>query len=541
MKFLFRNPLPKLIKALSHKERLVFYIFLGIFIISSLTYGAWLIKTKTYVVPAAGGTYREGVVGQPAFINPILPTGASTETDRLLSRLIFANLTEMAETIKHSADGKTWNVRLKDNIRWHDGAKLTADDVVFTVDIIHNPEVRSWLQGSFEGVTATRVSELEVEFTLENGYAFFEQDHLASLRPIPKHIFADIPPINFTRSSFGLAPVGSGLYKAVSHEKDSRGYIETFEMEANKDYFDRPAYIEHLVFNFFKKEPDLVSAYNLGQIDGFGLSTAEGLSERPILIRHQPHYLTSSRYYAVFINQNIAPTVLSERSTRAALSASVNRDDLINSVLGGEGRPLFGPTDQTPDPAANFDASPLNGLALRMVVPDEPFLVRTAEEIQKDWEFLGVNTEVIVRSLRDIQEDILRNTSYEMLLFGNIVKEGGDLFAFWHSSKRFFPDQNLALYQDSKVDSLLETYRRTFDTETRAALLQEISNRIANDFPAIFLYSPNYVYITAPSLGGFDDNKIINTSDDRFADVANWFVKSRHSFRAPIVAEPTSE
>jgi peptide/nickel transport system substrate-binding protein len=540
MKFLFRNPIPKLIKALSKKERLVFFISLVVLIGSSLAYGAIFIKTKTYVIPSAGGTYREGVVGQPAFINPILPAGASTETDRLLSRLIFASLADMAETIKHSDDGKTWNVRLKDNIRWHDGEKVTADDVVFTVDIIKNPELRSWLQGSFDGVTVARVSELEVEFILQNSYAFFEQDHLASLRPIPKHIFADIPPINFTRSPFGLAPIGSGLYKATSHDM-KEGYVETFSMESNRDYFDRPAYIDKLIFKFFKEEPDLVSAYNLGQIDGFGLSTAEGLSERPILIRHKPRYLASSRYYAIFINQNIAPTALGDQTVRGALSVGVNRNELISSVLGGKGVPFYGPTSQSTKPTTSLNTGSLNTLNLRMVVPDEPFLVKTAEEIKTDWEFLGVKTELIIRSLRDVQQDILPNANYEMILFGNIVKENNDLFAFWHSSKKSFPDQNLALYQDSKVDSLLETYRKTFNEETRSALLQEISSRIANDFPAIFLYSPDYTYITTPGLGGFDDNKIINTSDDRFADVANWFVKSRHSLRAPIVAEEGSE
>ena len=540
MKFLFRNPIPKLVKTLSEKERLVFYISLVIFVGSSLAYGALFAKTETSVVPSAGGTYREGMVGQPAFVNPILPAGASTETDRLLSRLVFASLADMAETIKHSEDGRMWNVRLRDDIRWHDGEKLTADDVVFTVDIIQNPELRSWLQGSFEGVTVTRVSELEVEFTLQNSYAFFEQDHLASLRPIPKHIFTDIPAMNFTRSSFGLAPVGSGLYKVASYDM-KEGYIESFSLESNKDYFDRPAYIDNLVFKFFKKEPDLVSAYNLGQIDGFGLSTAEGLSERPILIRHQLHYLTSSRYYAVFINQNIAPDALGDRIVRGALSVGVNRNELISSVLNGRGTPFFGPTNQSPEPTANFNADSLNELALKMVVPDEPFLVKTAEEIKNDWEFLGVKTELIVRSLRDVQQDILPNANYEMILLGNIVKENNDLFAFWHSSKKSFPDQNLALYQDSKVDSLLETYRKTFSEKTRSALLQEISSRITNDFPAIFLYSPDYAYITTPGLGGFDDREVINTSDDRFADIANWFVKSRRSFRAPVIVEESPE
>ncbi|PIR98253.1 MAG: hypothetical protein COT89_00910 [Candidatus Colwellbacteria bacterium CG10_big_fil_rev_8_21_14_0_10_42_22] len=537
MKIFFKNPLPKIVKVLSKRERFVFYLSAILLVASSITYGSYIIKTHAYVIPAHGGTYREGIVGQPAFINPILPTGASTETDRTLSRLIFASLAEMAETIKHSDDGKTWNVRLKEGIFWHDGEKVTADDVVYTIDIIHNPEIRSWLQGSFNGVTATRVSELEVQFDLQNGYAFFEEDHLSSLRPIPKHIFVDIPVINFTRSSFGLAPIGSGPYKAVSHEKDSRGFIESFTLKVNKEYFKGAPYIDRLVFKFYKKDSELISGYNLGKIDGFGLSTVEPLSERPIIIRHQVHPITSSRYYAIFINQNLAPNALSERSVRGALSTSIDRENIIKDILDGRGEPFFGPTKQSPKPTTNFSTESLEGLNLKIIVPDEAFLVSTAEEVKKDWELLGVKVELITRSIRDIQEDVLRNTDYEMILFGNIIKESNDLFAFWHSSKKFFPDQNLALYDNDEVDNLLETYRKTFSIETRNRVLKEISNEIASDIPAIFLYSPDYVYVSTPTLGGFDNERRINTIDDRFSNITDWFVKSKRSLRKPIVNE----
>ena len=133
MKTPSRNFFLKALYALSKQERLVLLCAVIIFAISSLTYGVLVYKTKTYAIPTQGGTYREGILQQPSFVNPIIPT---TETDRAISRLIFSSLEEMAESIKQSADGKTWNVRLYDNILWHDGDKVTADDVVFTVDTI---------------------------------------------------------------------------------------------------------------------------------------------------------------------------------------------------------------------------------------------------------------------------------------------------------------------------------------------------------------------------------------------------------------------
>lgn len=531
MKAYSGNLFLKALHALNQRERLVLYGALAVFVISSLTYAGLIYRTRTYAVPAEGGAYREGIVGQPSFINPVIPT---TETDRVMARLMFASLEDMAENIKRSDDGKTWNVRLRDNIFWHDGNKVTADDIVFTVDVIHNPDSRSPLRESFDGVGVSRVSELEAQFALQNPYAFFKEDHLRSLRPIPKHLFADLPVTNYQLTPYGLSPVGSGPYRVVSHKKDARGFIEAFELRANEQYFTHRPYIDRFTFKFFRKDSELVGAYNLGRIDGFGLPSAEPLKERPIIIRHSAHYLSSSRYYAVFINQSLAPDKLGELDVRRALSGAVGRNELVGRIFDGHAIPFFGPTSLSRDSLSSYDPVALKDLELNIVVPDEPFLVKTAGEIKVDWEVLGAKVNLVVRSLRDIREDILRNTNYEMILFGNIVKEGNDLFAFWHSSKRFFPDQNLALYQDSGTDALLEEYRRTFDTSARAGLLGQISNRISAEVPAVFLYSPDYVFITTPNLRGIDDGRIINTSDDRFADVAEWFVKSRRTLRAPI-------
>ncbi|MEX2054073.1 MAG: ABC transporter substrate-binding protein [Candidatus Colwellbacteria bacterium] len=526
----FKNLPLKIFKALSKRERIILYGALAIFLVSGVTYSALIYKTATYVVPTEGGAYREGVVGQPSFINPLIPI---TETDRVMSRLIFASLEDMSDIIKRSDDGMTWNVRIKDNIFWHDGREVTADDIVFSVDVIRNPDSRSPLRGSFEGVEVARVSELEMAFTLQSPYAFFQEDHLRSLRPIPKHIFEDLPVSNYQLTPYGLSPVGSGPFVVQSHNKDARGFITEFNLKANDAYFTRRPYISDFSFKFFRKDSELISSYNLGQIDGFGLSTAEPLAERPIIIRHQAHYLSSSRYYAIFINQSVADATLSELGVRRTLAGAVNRNDIIEKVFAGHATPFFGPTALTTNPTTSFDSETIKELEFDLVVPDEPFLVKTAEEIKVDWEILGAKVNLTVRSLRDIREDILRNTSYDMILFGNIVKEGNDLFSFWHSSKRFFPDQNLALYQDTETDALLEQYRRTFDGGARLSLLERISNRIAGNVPAVFLYSPDYIYISAPSLGGINDARTINTSDDRFANITDWFVKSRRTLTPP--------
>jgi len=519
----------QLVKALTKHERFVLISAIVVLITSGFTYGSLLLQTKTHLVAAEGGEFIEGVVGQPVFINPIIPT---TEVDRDIARIVFSSVGEVADSVKRSEDGKTWNVRIKENIFWHDGERLTADDIIFTLEIIQDPDSRSPLHASFQGVAAERVSELEVRFALQNTYVFFESDHLSNLRIIPKHIFNEIPVQNMKLSSFGLNPIGSGPFEVDSFEKNSDGIITSLRLTANEDYFEGRPNINTFVFKFHKNQDELIRAYNLGQIDGFSMGTSEPFSENNIFIRHDTHYLESPRYYAVFINQSLAPEELSDTETRKTLSATVDRERIVNEVFGGNAALMYGPTTISEKPAQEFDPTLLEGLNINLTVPDEEFLVKTANILKENWDGRGATTNISTLPLKSIQENVLKNSDYEFILFGNITKANQDLFAFWHSSRRFYPDQNLALYQDDSVDALLESFRKTFDEDERFEVLTAISNTIANDAPAVFLYSPKYVYTTAPRLGGFNESTIINTSDDRFNDVSLWHVKTKRAFGA---------
>ena len=388
-------------------------------------------------------------------------------------------------------------------------------------------------ENSFQGVTAERISELEVQFVLQNPYAFFDSDHLENLRIIPKHIFNDIPVQNMKLSSFGLNPIGSGPYIIDSFEKNSDGIITSLRLKYNKNYFPGRPHINTVVFKFYKNDEELIKAYNLGQIDGFGLSTSEPLTENSVNIRNVKHVLNSPRYYAAFINQSLAPEAIKDVEVRKALSGTVDRERIVRDVFQGDATPLFGPTILSQDPAEDYDPALLEGLELNLTVPDEPLLVQTANILKENWESHGAKVNVLIFSLKTIQESILRNSDYEILLFGNITKENQDLFAFWHSSRRFYPDQNLALYQNDDVDELLEEYRENFNTEDRKEILAEISDTISGDVPAIFLFTPRYLYISAPRLRGFDDSITINTSDDRFENIDEWYVKTKRVFKKP--------
>lgn len=528
----------KIFLALGKLEKMAVVGAALVFILALSVKTALYINANTKLVAAEGGTFREGIVGQPVFINPIMPT---TNADREMAKIIFGSVSDIIETVKHSENGKTWNVRIKQNVFWHDGEPLTSDDIIFTLATIADREARSPLAKMFEGVSAERISELEVKFMLQSTYVFFEEEHLRNLSVIPKHIFGDLPVQNFKLSIYGLKPVGFGPYKidsVNSYEKDDRGVINAFHLNANENYIGGAPHITNFVFRFYKDEDELISAYNANKIDGLLLGTSHAIQgvtsripeETPLKIRHKEYDVKSSRYYAVFINQALTDKNLKNIKVREAMSKSIDRAAMANDVFGDKALPLYGPTALTASPSPDYSADALQGVKLNITLPEEDFLIKTAGIIKATWEKLGAEVNLIVLPLTTITDKTLKNTDYELLLLGNTLGSSNDLFSFWHSSKRFYPDQNLSLYQRKQADAMLEAYRKSFDEEARQENLKKISDMIAMDYPAVFLYSPDYVYIATPNLAGFVAGEIMNMASDRFRDIEKWYVKTKRVF-----------
>lgn len=514
---------------LSRLEKLIFIGAAILAAISATALAALFIANHTVVVAARGGSLREGLTDQPSFINPIIPL---TSADREISQIVFSSLKDISESIKASDLGRVWTVRLKERVLWHDKEPLTSDDVIFTLNTVLNKDAHSPLYQSFQGVSAERVSQLEIKFTLQAPYAFFAEEHLSKLLVIPKHIFGDLPAQNFRLSIYGLRPVGTGPYEVNSYKQDEKGFINSLHLKANKNYFNGAPNISDLYFQFYKNEQELIGAYNSAEITSFLLSSSAELhnlgdAESVIKVQHRIYDISSSRYYAVFINQALSNKALKDIKARRALSETIDRNALISGIFGSHVKPIYGPTLHAVEPENTGDLSALKDLSLSLTIPDEDFIVKTANILKTQWENAGATVNVISLPLKDLEEKVLKNTDYSMILFGNTTGVSNDLFSFWHSSQRFYPDQNLALYQNKKVDSLLESYRKDFDSDTRSATLKTIGDSIAADYPAIFLYSPDYLYIATPRLHGFDGAMTIGSSADRFQGIEKWYVNTK--------------
>lgn len=125
-----------------------------------MTWGIITYYNKTKAIPKYGGEYIEGIVGQPQHINPVLSLSNNTDDD--LSQLIYSSLmkydstgnltNDVTDSYDLSDDKTLYTFRLKNNVLWHDGEKLTAEDIAFTLSLIVDPSYKSPLRYNWQSV-----------------------------------------------------------------------------------------------------------------------------------------------------------------------------------------------------------------------------------------------------------------------------------------------------------------------------------------------------------------------------------------------------
>lgn len=547
----------QIFKNFSKIERWIFIASASVFVIVSIFFIVAFIRQSTSLKPIAGGEYTEGIIGQPTFINPVLEDNNGSNRD--LIQLTFSGLLDLAESYKIGDDGKTWDIRLKENIFWDDGEKITSDDVIFTIKTIQDPDSHSSSFSMWQEVAPERVSEREIKLTLPEAYAFFEST-LKELKIIPKHIFGSIPVANFRLSDFNLEPIGSGPFKFSSFSKERSGFISEYQLVRNDNYFGQKPFFKKIIFKFYQDEEKLIKAFNSGAVNGFGGIDEKNLSK--INISHQTFEIRMPRYYAVFFNP-YSQDALGDKNVRLALNYATDRKKLIekvfdNRALSVEGPLVLGMNGYAAEVYAqeNFSLDKANSildnagwqmnndgirekninnqikqLEFDLMVPQMSFLTETANFLKEDWSKIGIKLNLIVRPPQEINDEIIKTRNYQMILFGNIFEsaDSPDLYSFWHSSERFYPGLNLALYENKTADDLIQSIRKTLNDSRRQVYLASLQSLIIADQPAVFLFSPLYLYVAKNQLKGFDE-KFIDSASQRFQNVVKWYVKTARVF-----------
>ncbi|MFH1714036.1 MAG: ABC transporter substrate-binding protein [Candidatus Nealsonbacteria bacterium] len=646
----------QLLKILNNKERIAFFIFLAfaVFGLSSLSIDFYLDHTKT--IPTKGGSFTEGALKSPRFINPVY--AATFDSDRDLTELIYAGLMtyngkgeivpELAEKYESLEKGRVFEFYLKENLYWSDGEPLTADDVIFTIKTIQNPSIKSPVRANWLGVKVEKISDLVVRFEMSNPSVVFLENSTQEI--IPEHIWRDISYQNFPLAIYNFNPVGAGPYRLKDISQDSQGNVRSAELTANAFYVNGPPNIENINFKFFDSENDLIKAFNSGEIQALSLSSLNKYKDLKDE-NSSKNYISLPRYFSVFFNPEKSK-VLTEENIRKALNLATDKNDIVNTVLSGQGKTVDSPIlpeiygfdkpeniygfdpekakeilDQEgfetkedgfrektiqKTPAFQFksdlqvgsrgdevtelqkclakypDVYPQgtmsgyfgqqtkqavisfqekykseiltpNGLtsgngkvlgstrtklnelcapsseeilplSFDLFTVSNQELVKVANALKSQWKAIGVKIEIETFDVSTLEQEIIKPRNYEMLLFGEVLGFVPDPFPFWHSTQTKDPGLNLAGYNNQDCDKLLEENRQLLEETGRKDILEEFQNILVKDAPAVFLYSPNYLYLLNNEIKGLD-TEIITDSSKRFSNIKNWYIKTKRVWK----------
>lgn len=552
-----------MISAFSATEKVVFGFLILIAIVSSLTL-AWKVNRSFLVpIPAHGGSFSEGIVGLPRSVNPVL---AFTDVDKDLSNIIYSGLMkyedgklipDLAKEYTISDDGLVYAFTLREDLRFHDGTPLTTNDVEFTIRKIQDGDIKSPRRADWSSVTISKISSTEIHFILKQPYAPFLTNTTIGI--IPEHIWKNLDPDQFVFSNQNIEPIGSGPYKIDKVTKDKDGIPLSYNLSSFNKYHTGKPYISKIDIYFYSNEEEALDAHKGGIVDNIAGISPSKLSDLETTSKNST-VLTSPlpRIFGVFLNQNNSP-VLANKEVRQALDISLNKERIIDEVLHGYGVSMNSPlpfgilnkeeVTQEGDKERAKEILSDKGwiinadgilskktntgsqtLEFSIATTDSPDLKRAAEIIKEEWESIGASVTIKVFEYGDLSQNIIKTRKYDALLFGEVIGKDVDLYAFWHSSQRNSPGLNVAMYVNSKTDSLLEKIRTAFDDEERRNLYEDFEEAVQEDVPAVFLYSPEYAYVISKDINGYDMPSITSPSD-RFYGIDKWYKATDYVWR----------
>lgn len=535
--------------------RALFLFFAILCAVSSVALVYMLNASLLVAAPAHGGSLVEGLLGSPRFINPVL---ALSDADRDLTALTYSGLLratpegsyvpDLAESYTVSEDGRTYTFTLRQGLTFHNGKSVTADDVVFTVQKIQDPALKSPLRANWDGIGVEAQGAHTVVFTLKSAYAPFIKN--LTLGILPKALWAGVSSDEFSFSDLNANPVGSGPYRVAKVLRTASGIPSSYDLEPFSGYALGQPYLS-LTLKFYQNEDSLVDALNSGDVDA-----ASGISPDKLTNAQRETIATTplNRVFAVFFNQNQSE-LLRQKAVRQALNAAIDRQELVQKVLGGYGTPLAGPVPPSALPEATGttpalgleqarailerdgwkvnesgiltkttgkgSSSATQTLSFDLATANVPELRAAAQYLHDVWGQLGVQVNVKVFEAGDLSQNVIRPRRFDALLFGEVIGRELDLFAFWHSSQRNDPGLNVAGYANAAADHVLEELRQTSDTAQRASLYKEFADEITADIPAVFLYTPDFVYSIPKDIQGLDLG-LVESPSDRFLSVTQW-------------------
>jgi peptide/nickel transport system substrate-binding protein len=445
-----------------------------------------------------------------------------------------------------SKDGLQWRIRLRDDVRWHDGEPFTAEDVKFTLELITNPNFRAWRTTGHELVRDIEVvSPTEITWRMEEAFAPY-LSFLTETFIVPKHILEkEADPNN---AAFNQAPVGTGAFKW-----QQRVAGDHIELVANTDYFGEGPYLERLIFKYIPDASVLYTQLQSGDVDLLARSyitpdnyeEARNLPGRVVTLVPMPSVIS--------IYLNLERPQFKDLAVREALYAAIDKEAIIDALYYG-----LPTTTETFMPQLSFYYNPdlpahEYNLDLARQILDEagwtpgPDGIRAKDGVRLSFSnstptddhlrqqvqqflqqtFAEIGVEMNIENLPGavLWGDFWTQSQFDSVVVGSTYLIGADpdVTNRFHSraiAAKGGQGSNNAQYVNPEVDALLEEGTHTFDPEARREIYNRVQELIRADLAFLPLFQNTTVHGHKEGLQGVEPNP--NTRTESW-NAASWY------------------
>ncbi len=514
----------------------------------ALTQAFWYRQSYSVQSYAEGGTYIEATVGNVNSLNPLF---ATTNSERVLSKLMFATLSTidysghvglgLAASITPDETGKVWTVRLKDGLKWSDGEPITLEDILYTVNVAKDATVNTIYSSNFSGVKVELVDDALV-FNLPSSFADFAAT--LNIPILPEHILGEVAPGNLLEHNFSANPVTSGAFTFNASQNLTTTGEKIVYLTANPNYYKGSPMLNSFAVHTYSSTADIVDALSTGEVT----ATAElSALDESLLSSGAVYEKQTTIANGVYAFLNTTSSILSNLSVRQAVRQGIDMQQ-VRSVLDNEQAldyPILSSEIELSDypaiPAYDLEAarntiaaSGLAGQTISLATISTGYFPELANELEIQLEKLGFSVELsIYNPGQEFLINVIRPRNYDILLYEVELGADPDLFAYYHSSQASISGLNLSNYHNTLVDDSILAARSTLNESLRIAKYETFLRQWVNDAPAIGIYQASLNYYFNKNVRSFSEDDRLVYATDRFVDVEYWAVNRSEKNRTP--------
>ena len=506
---------------MSYPTKISIKLFLLMFTLASLlscsNNNSQTIDYKDNYSTEKGGILVNAMIGEPSNLIAMIAGDSASST---IAGNIFNSLIKYDEKLNHapelakkwmiSPDQKTITFTLKDNLVWADGTPLTSEDVLFTWQLVTDPNTRTPYASDYLLVKkASAPDKNTFEVTYEETYAP-AIDTWASLHILPKHLLKDE---DINNTYFSRKPTGSSYYqlnKWVSGQQVS--------LKSNTNSSQGLPQIEQLISRII---PDTSSQFLELTADNIDLMSINPIQYQRVFPARKDMLEKINLYKELgngytYLGFNLKKAPFNDVNVRQAINYAIDKDEVIKGVLLGLGEPIASPykpgtrwnnPNLQPYPYSPKKALDLlkkagyeknedgyfekNGkvLAFEILTNQNKQREMTAVLVQRRLKEIGIEVTIRVLEWASFINQYIRTGDFNAVVLGWSLSLDPDQFNIWHSSQQGPGQFNFIGYENSKVDKLLELGRKELDANKREKIYHQFSEHLLNDSPIVYLYA----------------------------------------------------